>query len=243
MKAISEHLGVDAKLVTDVAFGEVDCFEAFHEYRGYGLFHADEKVVETARKDFYRKNSHQWSKDKEIEIRKFFEIDHGHIQNTVFNIHRKINFTECPLYLPEILNAFPAISMKVDKKLQLNQDNPIQYHISGDKIHISHPEKFEMKPYLRFKIAKALAYYFLSDPPGKLFAEDQSLEHYMHYVNEIRTNVFAINLLMPKPMVMAEVDKLPATKDLVLQLSEVFWVSRNLANIRLSQIIGSFSNH
>jgi len=239
MRSIADHLGVEHKLVTDVAFGEVDHFEAFHEYRGYGLFEADEKIVETARKDFYRKNSHQWSKDKEIEIRKFFEIDHSHIQNSVFNIHRKVNFTECPLYLPEILNAFPDITFKADKKLLLSQEQPIQYHISGGKIQISHPEKFEMKPYLRFKVAKALGYFFLGDLPGKVFAADQSLEHYMHYVNDIRTNVFAVNLLLPKPLVFAEIAKLGGSKDLVTQLAEVFWVSRSLMNQRLIQLMSS----
>jgi hypothetical protein len=55
MKNIAKHLGVDEKLVVDVAAGELDEQEAYCEYMGYGATTVDVKVLEVAKKDFYRK--------------------------------------------------------------------------------------------------------------------------------------------------------------------------------------------
>ena len=45
MKSIADHLGVDEKLVVDVASGEIGDEEAFYEYTGYGAFDIDGRVM------------------------------------------------------------------------------------------------------------------------------------------------------------------------------------------------------
>src|SRR5690606_16358596 len=92
MKSIAEHLGVDEKLVVDVAAGDIEETEAFFEYSGYGAFSIDPKVFEAAKKDFYRKHASNWSKEKESEFRSFFDIDEPTIDRVVDAIHEKINF-------------------------------------------------------------------------------------------------------------------------------------------------------
>ena len=52
MKSIAKHLGVDEKLVVDVASGEMADWEAFQEYSGYGNFEIDPKLIDSAKKDF-----------------------------------------------------------------------------------------------------------------------------------------------------------------------------------------------
>src|SRR3954471_6668132 len=53
MKSIAQHLGVDERLVVDVASGDLDELEAFFEFSGYGAFDIDPKLIENAKKDFY----------------------------------------------------------------------------------------------------------------------------------------------------------------------------------------------
>ena len=52
IKTIADHLGVDEKLVVDVASGEISDCEAFHEYSGYGSSLLDSKVYEARRRIF-----------------------------------------------------------------------------------------------------------------------------------------------------------------------------------------------
>ena len=52
MKNIAEHLGVDEKLVVDVASGEMSDIEAYFEFTGYGSFDIDGKVLESAKKAY-----------------------------------------------------------------------------------------------------------------------------------------------------------------------------------------------
>src|SRR6185436_2984483 len=72
MKSIAEHLGVDEKLVVDVASGDLDDSEAFFEYSGYGALSIDAKVFEAAKKDFYRRHAGSWTKDRENEFKDYF---------------------------------------------------------------------------------------------------------------------------------------------------------------------------
>ena len=111
MKSIAEHLGVDEKLVVDIASGEIEDSEAFFEFSGYGLFTVDAKLFEGAKKDFYRKNASDWSQDKEKEFRETFDVNIEAIEKIVSEIHTKINFQEAPLYLPEVVSHYTDLNL------------------------------------------------------------------------------------------------------------------------------------
>src|SRR5690606_14899741 len=92
MKNIAQHLGVDEKLVVDVAAGDVSDLEAYWEYTGYGYFDVDGKVLESAKKEYYRKNAGVWSKDKEQAFKNYFSADIDTINRKVKEIHEKVGF-------------------------------------------------------------------------------------------------------------------------------------------------------
>ena len=50
IRNIAQHLGLDEKLVVDIAAGEVDEVEAYFEYTGYGACSFDSKFFEGRRK-------------------------------------------------------------------------------------------------------------------------------------------------------------------------------------------------
>src|SRR5690606_19616207 len=111
MKSIANHLGVDERLVIDVAMGEVNEDEAFWEYSGYGSFNIDSSLLENAKKDYFRRNASQWNKDREVEFRVATEINEARIDQVVAEIHQKVEFKEAPLYLPELASRYPEIRL------------------------------------------------------------------------------------------------------------------------------------
>ena len=75
MKSIADHLEVDEKLIVDVASGEINDLEAFYEYSGYGSFDIDPKLLDAAKKDFYRKHANTWTREKEQEFKNYFSVN------------------------------------------------------------------------------------------------------------------------------------------------------------------------
>src|SRR4051812_41725785 len=100
VKSIADQLGVDERLIVDIASGEIDDAEAFQEHTGYGAFDIDAKIFEAAKKDFYRRNAGSWSKDLDNAFRGFFDANESMVDEVVLAIHEKIAFKEAPLYLP-----------------------------------------------------------------------------------------------------------------------------------------------
>lgn len=233
MKSIAKHLGVDERLVVDVASGEMTEWEAFYEYTGYGDFTPDPKVLDTAKKEFYRRNANSWGKDKEQDFKKQFEVNEPEINRIVRQIHETINFHEAPLYLPEIVAAFPDLAMRAgDKNPEKNEDPIAVLEPEAGKILIEYPMDVKMRPYIRYRIAKAMAGFFLK----KYLPAPDSTEH-SSYINEVQTNLFAAKLLTPAYLIRKELANLDAAKDIVAQLADVFWMSKTFMNGRLKEIL------
>lgn len=238
MKAIAEHLGVDERLVVDVASGDLDESEAFFEFTGYGSFNIDSKIFESAKKDYYRRNAANWTKDKENEFRKYFDINEQMIDQVVAEIHEKINFQEAPLYLPEIVTAYPEIELNpVERAANTSDNRMIISEIAGKAQVISYAAGSEMRPYVRYRIAKAMSDYFLA---GKLAATSDANEYTAH-LRDVQSNLFAAKLLAPAHLIKKEMARINVSKDVVSQLSETFWVSKTFMNRRLKELLqGSF---
>jgi hypothetical protein len=235
MKSIAKHLGVDERLVVDVASGEMTEWEAFYEYTGYGDFAPDPKVLDVAKKEFYRRNANNWGKDKEQDFKKQFEINEQEINRLVRSIHETINFHEAPLYLPEIVAAFPDLSMRAgDKSPEKNEDPIAVLEPEKGKVLIEYPMDVKMRPYIRYRIAKAMAGYFLK--VNQLNPATDSVEH-SAYIAEVQTNLFAAKLLTPAYLIRKELTNLDSAKDIVAQLADVFWMSKTFMNSRLKEIL------
>jgi len=251
MKSIAEHLGVDERLVVDVAAGELDESEAFHEFSGYGAFDIDSKLLESAKKEYYRRNAATWSKDREQEFRALFSPNEGVIEEVVSAIHRKINFIEAPLYLPEISAAYPEIKLtpinpaqdaKTTTTATPNEVvNIVVTHKgetgpNGEPIttsEINYAMGTEMRPFVRYRIAKLMAQHFLAHvaPTPAEFGD------FANHLQDVQGNIFAAKLLAPPALIRREMLQLNVAKDIVAQLAEVFWVSKTFMNRRLKDIL------
>ncbi len=245
MKSIAEHLGVDERLVVDVASGDLDETEAFYEFSGYGAFALDGKVIEAAKKDFYRRHAGTWTKDRENEFREFFNVNEPTIDRIVEAIHARINFQEAPLYLPEIVAAHPevALSPAAPEGVRSPKDNPAPVSVSRKGAHttINYAVGTEMRPYMRYRLAKAMATHFLAANPAfpsfQDAAGDQS--EFAAHLADVQGNLFAAKLLAPAHLVRKEINNVNVAKDIVAQLSEIFWVSKTFMNRRLRDILSS----
>lgn len=243
MRSIAEHLGVDERLVVDVAAGDLEENEAFYEYSGYGSFQLDNKVVEAARKDFYRRHAALWSKDKENEFRELFNVNESGIEKIVTEIHERINFLEAPLYLPEVAAAYPNIQLRgiTEAMTDTGHKGPVSVSRSEHQTIISFTAGTEMRPYVRYRIAKAMAVHFLSDAglatrwPGDSATTDTN--EFAQHILEVQSNIFAAQLLAPAGLIRREMAQINVSKDIVAQLAEVIWVSKAFMNRRLKEIL------
>lgn len=236
MKSIAQHLGVDEKLVVDVASGEITDWEAFQEYTGYGEFVIDPKLFEAAKKDFYRKHANTWTIEKEQEFKCQFNINEEHINQIVHEIHSTIKFNEAPLYLPEVIAAFPDLTMRPYEappegvnlsEVRIIQDDPKRFLIE-------YPMDVKMRPFIRYQIAKAMSHHFFHKSALQL-PEDLG-DHGKHII-EVQSNLFAAKLLTPANLLKKELANVNVAKDIVSQLAEIFWVSKTFMNGRLKEIL------
>lgn len=225
IKAIAKHLGIDESLVVDVASGELPDQEAFREYNGYGVFSAQSRELEQAKKEFYRRNSGSWGPDLERGFRSYFSEHVSIIDQMVKRIHDHIDFTEAPLYLPEVLSAFPELEQY--KKQYFEKLVPEFAEVNfGD-----------VRPFVRFSIAKSFFPYFMAQHASGLALEDMG--ECAEPVRDIESNLFAAKLLAPAQLLRGEMNRIDVSRDLVGQLAETFWVSKPFMNRRLRDVIRS----
>jgi hypothetical protein len=234
MKSIADHLGVDEKLVIDVACGEIGDSEAFYEYSGYGAFQIDAKIFEAAKKEFYRKNAGSWSREKENEFRGMFNTREELIDDVVKEIHTAIKFHEAPLYLPEIVTAYPKISLQTKESTEEASLSPVESKFVDDAFQITYENATEMRPYMRFRIGKAMGLFFLKT--ANIF-EQQEQDEYSAHLMDIQTNLFAAKLIAPASLIVKEMGQVNVAKDVVSQLAEVFWISKTFMNRRLKEVL------
>ena len=234
MKNIAGHLGVDEKLVVDIASGEMNDIEAYFEFTGYGSLKLDGKILELAKKEYHRNNINNWSKEKENHFREFFHFNESNILNKVEEIHQTIDFNEAPLYLPEIVAHYPDIVLQAKDTWDVElSSTPILQFRENNKFVINFKSGLELKPFMRFRIAKALASYFLSTRDSS----SEGLSEYTNHIQDIESNIFASNLLAPKRLIQKELREINVGKDLIVQLADSFWVSKAFINQRLKELL------
>ena len=191
IKMIANHLGVDEKLVVDVASGDLGYHEAFNEYHGYGVFAISSGVLDSAKKDYYRRHAGAWSKSKESEFKQYFDPAEEEIGRVVEEIHQKINLTEAPLYLPEVVANFP--SLRTVSKQDYDSKEPVTVTREDDNTLVTFRAGMEVQPFMRYCIAKAMALHFLD---ANRF-ENVDFSKYAEHTREVTSNLFAAKLLVP----------------------------------------------
>ena len=236
VKSIADHLGVDEKLIVDVAAGDLGYHEAFNEYQGYGAFSISAGILDSAKKDYYRRHAGTWSKNQEAEFSRYFDPAVEEIDTAVTEVHRKINLTEAPLYLPEVVAGYPDLRLVGDAEYQKHNQALIGAKRGGGGVTtITYQAGMEVQPYMRYCIAKAMTMHFLDISRF----DNENFSAYASHALEVTGNLFAARLLVPTNLVRKELANVDVAKDIVTQLAESFWVSKNFMNRCLKEILQS----
>ncbi len=220
IKGIATYLGVDERLVRDLAAGEVSDEEAYFEFTGYGPTQVDAKLMEAAKKEYYRMYAASWSKERELEFRTLFTVDKRVIAAFVEEIHERIGFREPPFYIPELLAVYPDLLLNAE-----------QLSDAGTRSDF------------RYRLAVSIAEHFLRSrelsPSREAASAVEGLQKYLAHVDEVAANLFAFYLLSPTALLHTEIAKLDVAYDLISQLAEKFWVSKSFVNRRLKELLVS----
>jgi hypothetical protein len=228
LRSIADHLNIDERLLIDIASGKVGLEEAVFEYKGYGSFALHGRYLENLKKEYF-KNPTKWQNDGALKsFEELFDIDRDSVAKSAQAVLNSGNFTEAPIYIPEIFQMFANIKLVSDDTIA----DATVIETAGEGTDIITTIRFrgpEMRPYMRFLLAKELFKHLVrSSHPSCLRFENSPAE-----VLDIQANIFAGMLMIPGTMLRKEVEKIDASLDLVLQMAETFWVSKALMNQRL----------
>lgn len=233
LRSIADHLNIDERLLIDIAAGKVGLEEAVFEYRGYGAFALQGRNLENLKKEYF-KNPGRWT-DETSGLKSFeelFDVNRPAVVKAAEAVLAQGNFTEAPIYIPEVLAVFPEI--------KLENDEGISEAVKSETISGQTTVKFrgpEMRPYMRFMLARELYKHMCQTGHASIGAFAKGPAE----VIDVQANVFAGALLVPGRLLRKEVETIDSSLDLVLQLAETFWVSKALMNQRLRDYMEHFS--
>ncbi len=229
LRSIADHLSIDERLLIDIAGGKVGLEEAVFEYRGYGAFAIQGRHLENLKKEFF-KNPAKWQGEdgglKSFE--ELFDLDRAGVQKSADQVVAQGNFSEAPIYLPEVYQLFDNVKLVQDDTL----GTPVEATVQGEGVQAMTTVKHrgaEMRPYLRFLLAKEL-FKHLCRVNHAIAAKFAACPV---EVVDVQANVFAGMLLVPGKMLRKEVERIDSSIDIVSQLAETFWISKALMNQRL----------
>lgn len=228
LRSIADHLNIDERLLIDIASGKIGLEEAVFEFKGYGEFNLVGKNLESLKKEFF-KNPKRWQGDNDIRsFEELFDINRPAVIAVAASVLSSGSFSEAPIYVPEVLQLYGAINL--EPKEELGAGVHVANHEQGGTMKTTIQFKGpEMRPYIRFLIAKELFKFLCRSehPIAKGFANIPD------EVMDIQANIFAGALLVPGDLLRKEVESIDSSLDIVMQLADTFWVSKALMNQRL----------
>lgn len=232
LKSIADHLKIDENLLIDITAGKISLEEAVFEFKGYGDFNIGEKGLEDLKKQYFA-NPEKWqglSSQKAFD--EIFNIDRREVMNVVEAIMAKGNFTEPPIYVPEVFNLFSNIKLERDDTL----GDSIKVIRDGEREQLRTIIRFKgqtLRPYMRFLIAKELFMFLYLSRNDMLGSIKETPEE----IIDIYANIFATYLLIPNHILESQVGNIQSSFDIVQQLANVFWVSKSFMNQRLREFM------
>lgn len=227
LQSIASHLDIDEKLLIDITAGRVGLNEALFEYRGYGQFALDRAQLDSLRKEYFR-NPEKWRRDGLTPaFEELFKVDREKVVEAAEKILEAAQIHKGPVYIPEVTKRLEGVELVHDPSLEAGvvAESPTA---STSSVRIRYAES-EMRPYIRFLIAKELYKYLRAVGHEMVNHLDEAPQE----ITEIQANIFAENLLVPKNLLSREVAQIDGAADVIQQLAETFWVSKTLMNQRL----------
>jgi hypothetical protein len=228
LRSIADHLSIDERLLIDIASGKIDLEEAIFEYRGYGDFTLQGRNLENLKKEFF-KNPAKWQSDGTIKaFEELFDTDRQSVVTVVENVLNAGNFTEAPIYMPEVIQLFPNIKVQNDATIT----TAIKIERTGEGVNTNTTITLrgdDIRPYIRFLVAKELFRHLCATANPVV----GNLANGPQEVIDIQANLFAGILMVPGSFLKKEVEKIDGSYDIISQLADTFWVSKALMNQRL----------
>jgi hypothetical protein len=207
---LAAALKVETSLIHDVASGASGLDEAFLEYQ-----------EALAIKEAHTRT--QALGDEAVRATR------RRVEAFVAEIHTQSEFNTPPLYLPEVMRFFSFIATQpiemIDRLSRILRVKPGQYAI--------HFRKGDLKAQTRMSIAKDLARIIFEGERGR-FPELGPLNPDTLAFEQM---VFVASLLAPKAMVLEEMGKLDARRNVVAELATLFWVPKLLISFQMQDIL------
>lgn len=234
LKSIADHLSVDESLLIDITSGRIGLEEAVFEFKGYGEFELGDRGVEDLRKQFFA-NPSKWTVEGGKQVfDDVFNIDRAKIRAIVGKIMDKGQFTEPPIYVPEVFNLFSNVKLERDDTIS----DSLKVIRDGQAEQLRTIVRYRgetLRPFMRFLIAKELFMFLYLSRNSILGDVLQTPEE----IVDICGNIFASYLLVPDHILGTQVGMIKSSLDIVQQLASVFWVSKPFMNQRLREFMSA----
>ena len=246
VNTIASHLEIDSRFVTDIISGKSDLEESLQEFRGYGPFAVSGRYHDEVKREFFRNPSKFQSVG---ETRSFEQVTSPHREESLritTEILARADVRTCPVRLPELAVAL-AGTIRLEQAGDAAFDDPSQLRpfgegrlvesVSDGRIITIRYRGGEMKPHLRTLIARELGRTLLLGAPGQIPSGTTLPDNETDELACARINVFAGLLLVPGDLLQRATRLVNPARDIVSQLSEIFWVGRTVMTARMKDFV------
>jgi len=208
LENLAKALDVDLEVLQDLADGVVDLDEAWCDFCD---------AEEERRLSLEEPGVRIERRDKSIELEKFAK-----------KILEKINTNAIPVYIPELLSAFPFIQLipgdVADKLARSSRIKPGHYAIRY--------RKGDIRAHTRVAICREIARIVLLSE-----REKYELSNRCETLSQAEIVEFANALLVPREALAVEVQKISTRVNMIKALADLFWVPKSVIRTRLSSIL------
>lgn len=224
---IASQLEIDPNFVTDIVSGKIDLEESIQEYKGFGSFQLSAKYYEEFKREYF-KNPAKFSQSGESKsFEQVVDLQRELSLNVTKEILEKANVKTPPVMLPELLEAMPNIKLVAGSS---EDERLVHTTRSEDGTFSIRYRAGDMKPHIRYLLAREI---------GRCYLYPNQMEGHDEEFVVARLNLFASLLLIPGNVLQQALRQIDETRDLVEQLSNLFWVSRTIMNSRLKDFLAN----
>jgi hypothetical protein len=208
LENLSKALEVDHEIIQDLADGVIDLDEAWSDFCD---------AEEERRLSYEEPGVRIERRDKSLELEK--------IAKTILE---GLNIATVPVYIPELINAFPFIQLLpgdvADKLARSSRIKPGQYAIRY--------RKGDIRAHSRLAIAREIARIVLLSERDKY-----AISSRCETLSQAEIMDFANALLVPRDILALEIQKTSTRAHMIKTLSELFWVPKSVIRARLTTIL------
>ena len=208
---LSDALNVEPSIIHDLAFGTTTLDEAYFEY-------SEANQVSDTLAKAYAKGEEALQQCRQ------------RILNFVGQLQIQSGFAQAPLYIPEVVRLFSFVQLQpsdmIDRLSRVLRTKPGQYTINY--------RKGDLKAQTRVSILKDLARIILEGERSRFPELGKADEALLAYENLLFVN----NILVPQNLLKDEMSKVDPKRNLVQELSTVFWAPKTLIANQICELVG-----